>query len=39
VFKYAIDLAPMLPPSADVVGIAVTPEGQRYLLDRQFGPL
>ena len=37
VFKYAIDLAPMLPPSADVVGIAVTPEGQRYLLDRNSG--
>jgi len=36
-FKSAIDLAPMLPPSADVVGVAVAPEGQRYVLDRNSG--
>lgn len=36
-FKSAVDLAPMLPPSADVVGVAVAPEGQRYVLDRNSG--
>jgi hypothetical protein len=32
-FKSAIDLARLLPASADVVGVAVAPEGQRYVLD------
>ena len=36
-FKSAIDSAPMLPPSADVVGVAVAPEGQRYVLDCNSG--
>jgi hypothetical protein len=36
-FTSAVDLAPMLPPSADVVGVAVAPEGQRYVLDRNSG--
>ena len=36
-FKSAIDLARMLPASADVVGVAVAPEGRRYVLDRHSG--
>ena len=31
-FKSQIDLAPLLPADADVVGVTVSPEGQRYVL-------
>ena len=34
---FPVDLARMLPPSADVVGVAVAPEGKRYVLDRHSG--
>ena len=37
VFKSQIDLAPLLPPTADVVGVTVSPEGQTYVLDRVSG--
>jgi hypothetical protein len=36
-FKSQINLAPLLPANADLVGIAVSPEGKRYVLDRNSG--
>ena len=36
-FKSAINLAPLLPASADVVGVTVSPEGKTYVLDRVSG--
>jgi hypothetical protein len=36
-FKSQINLAAMLPPSADLVGVTVSPEGKRYVLDRASG--
>jgi hypothetical protein len=32
-FKSQINLAPLLPANADVVGVTVSPEGKRYVLD------
>ena len=36
-FKSQVNLAPLLPANADPVGIAVSPEGKRYVLDRNSG--
>lgn len=36
-FKSQINLAAMLPASADVVGVTVSPEGKTYVLDRVSG--
>ena len=36
-FKSQINLAPLLPASADVVGVTVSPEGKTYVLDRVSG--
>lgn len=36
-FKSQINLAPLLPADADVVGVAMSPEGKRYILDRNSG--
>lgn len=36
-FKSQINLAAMLPPTADVVGVTVSPEGKGYVLDRVSG--
>jgi len=35
--KSALDLAPLLPANADVVGVTVSPEGKTYVLDRVSG--